>query len=81
MCGPLLVLLYINNISSVLEHCKVSLYADDTVIYIENNNLNTAIELFKCDLSNLSNWCSRNKLTIKNNKYYVYSLRSNIKRK
>ena len=30
VCGPLLFLLYMNDISKVLDKCKVSLYADDT---------------------------------------------------
>ena len=68
VCGPLLFLIYINDIANVLDHCKVSLYADDTVIYIENNNVKNAIDLLQCDLDNLSNWCTRNKLTINSKK-------------
>ena len=33
MCGPLLFLVYINALSGILEFCKVSLYADDTVFF------------------------------------------------
>ena len=32
VCGPLLFLLYINNLPQILKHSNVSLYADDTVI-------------------------------------------------
>ena len=32
VCGPLLFLLYINDISKVLSNCKVSLYADETAL-------------------------------------------------
>ena len=38
VCGPLLFLIYINDIATVLKNCKVSLYADDTVIYITHNS-------------------------------------------
>ena len=61
--GPLLFLIYINNIASVLAHCKVSLYAEDTVIYIAHNDVAEAVELVQNDLNNLSEWCTRNKLT------------------
>ena len=82
VCGPLLFLIYINDIANVLEHCKVSLYADDTVIYISHENVKTATELIQMDLNNLLNWCMRNKLTInsKKTKYCIYGMRSNVKK-
>ena len=82
VCGPLLFLMYINDIASVLDYCKVSLYADDTVIYLAHENVNIAVELVQKDLNNLSNWCTRNKLTVnsKKNKYCIYGMRSNVKK-
>ena len=82
VCGPLLFLLYINDIASVLKYCKVSLYADDTVIYISHTNTNTAVDLMQKDLKSLENWCTRNKLTInsKKTKYCIYGMRSNVKK-
>ena len=82
VCGPLLFLIYINDLASVLEYCKVSLYADDTVIYLAKQNVNDALELVQKDLNNLSEWCTRNKLTInsKKTKYCIYGMRSNIKK-
>ena len=82
VCGPLLFLIYINDISKVLKNCKVSLYADDTVIYKTHDNVNVAIELLQCHLNHLSSWCTRNKLTInsKKNKYCIYGMRSNVKK-
>ena len=82
VCGPILFLIYINDIASVLAHCKVSLYADDTVIYIAHNDVPEAMELVQNDLDNLSEWCTRNKLTInsKKTKYCIYGMRSNVKK-
>ena len=82
VCGPLLFLLYINDISDVLENCKVSLYADDTVIYILHENVNDALRLLQSDLDNLVAWCTDNKLTInsKKTKYCIFGMRSNVKR-
>ena len=82
MCGPLLFLLYINDITGIMENCKVSLYADDTVLYDIHKNVKDATRQIQTDLNNLSKWCNRNKLTInsKKNKYCVYGLRSSVKK-
>ena len=32
--GPLLFLIYVNNLSNIIKNSKISMYADDTVIYI-----------------------------------------------
>ena len=38
--GPLTLLIYINDMSHVVRKCKVSMYADDTIVYyaFENEN-------------------------------------------
>ena len=64
VCGPLFFLLYINDITRSLQNCKVSLCADDTVLYITHNDLQTATMLIQEDLNSLNGWCKRNKVTI-----------------
>ena len=82
VCGPLLFLLYINDISHVLRNCKVSLYADDTVLYYSSSNLIEMVNNVQSDLHRLNEWCSSNKLTIncKKTKYCVYGMRSIVKK-
>ena len=82
VCGPLLFLLYINDISKVLEHSKVSLYADDTVLYYSADKVEDAISVIQEDLLLLSNWCNKNRLTIncKKTKYCAYGMRSMVKK-
>ena len=36
--GPLLFLLYVNEIELICKHSKVLLYPDNTVLYINDNN-------------------------------------------
>ena len=56
--GPILVSLYVNDITSVIRTRKIVIYADDTVLI--NNNL---AEL-RPDLSRVYKWCCANLLTI-----------------
>ena len=65
-----------------MKNCKVSLYADDTILYYSSNSLNQAINKIQNDLAELSNWCDINKLTIncKKNKYCVYGMRKIVKK-
>ena len=43
---------------------KVSLHADDTVLFIANDNIDGAIVDIKEDLNILATWCNRNKLRV-----------------
>ena len=38
--GPLLFILHINDLPAGLKHCKVSMYADDTLLYCEGTDIN-----------------------------------------
>ena len=82
VCGPLLFLLYINNISTVLQNCAVSLYADDTVLYFSAATATQAMPIIQNDLLLLSKWCNMNRLTINcaKTKYCVYGMRSIVKK-
>jgi hypothetical protein len=54
--GPLLFLIFINDITYVTRHCKIRLFADDTCLFIEVDNPDVqAIELNE-DLESLNKW-------------------------
>ena len=53
--GPLLFLLYINDISSVVSNCKVKLFADDVTIY-EEITCPADVDLLQLDLSKVVQW-------------------------
>ena len=80
--GPLLSIIYINDISNVIHNSKVSLYADDTVIYMSHSDYENAVSLINTDLASVHTWCDSNKLTIncKKTKYCVYGTRSVVRK-
>ena len=61
--GPLLFMLYINDLPDYLEHCDVTLYADDTVLFISDKSLHNIKSHMNSDLEKL-NWLKLNHLTL-----------------
>ena len=82
MLGPLLFLIYINNISKAINNSKVSLYADDRVLYISHSDYESDIHLIQSDLDSIYTWCDSNKLIIncKKTKYCIYGMRSLVRK-
>ena len=60
--GPLLFLLYVNDLSMALNQCKILLYADDTVIYFPSAKLQDIETVINLELVNISSWMTSNKL-------------------
>ena len=59
--GPLLFLLYINDVPESLKETAYCLYADDTQIF-SSRDYNELIDKLNFDLQNISDWLARNKL-------------------
>ena len=66
--GPLLFLIYINEIPSFIKHAQLSLYADDTVLYYFSNTSQDLEEKLNADLRNVCVWLNENKLTLNTKK-------------
>ena len=62
--GPLAFLIYINDLPNYVTHCKVNMYADDTVIYYASNSTNDIVNCINEDLNVISNWLQSNKLSL-----------------
>ena len=62
--GPLLFLVYINDLCEILKKCDSYLYADDTVLVTSANVYHVAHRDMQHDLDNIANWCKGNRLTI-----------------
>ena len=62
--GPLLFILHINDLPMGLNHCKVSMYADDTLLYCEGTDLNELCSKVNKDLKYVNLWLKQNKLSL-----------------
>ncbi len=62
--GPLLFILYMNDITCVCTLSNISLYADDTAIYACGLNIEVIQYKLQHDLDNIQNWLLHNKLTL-----------------
>jgi hypothetical protein len=58
--GPLLFILYSNDIPNSLQHSKAILFADDTTVYHMGNDLRTLYDQVNFDLANLNDWFRAN---------------------
>ena len=62
--GPLLFLLFANDLNLNLEHCKSILFADDTTIYFTHRNKRYLEWCLQEDLGKINDWFKANKLTL-----------------
>ena len=62
--GPLLFLLYINDMPSVSKLLKFHLFADDTSIFFSDKNVRNLENTVNAELMKVSDWLNANKLTL-----------------
>ena len=62
--GPLLFIIYINDIQKCSNLFKFILFADDTNLFASNNNLNDLMSSVNDELVNLNQWFMANKLSL-----------------
>ena len=62
--GPLLFILYINDISNISHLMHTILFADDTTILIKSDTASTAVISMNRELEKLSIWLTANKLSL-----------------
>ena len=75
--GPLFYIIYANDLASIIKHCKVALYADDTVLYMAGNNFNCSVLAMQKDIDSISQWCVLNGITVNTEKSKVMVFGSN----
>lgn len=62
--GPLLFVLYMNDLPQCLKSCKVMLYADDTVLYYSSSMVSDVETKLNEDLENITVWFNNHFLTL-----------------
>ena len=78
--GPLLFLMYINDLCRVSEFFLPLLFVDDTNLFITGNDMEEMCAKLNGDLKNISEWLCCNKLSLNVSKthYMVFSPRNKI---
>ena len=66
--GPLLFLVYINDLPNCLAHAEPRMYADDTHLTFASNNMKDIEFYLNQDLANVNQWLIANKLTLNQSK-------------
>ena len=77
--GPILFLIFINDIASCVSHSTLRCFADDTRIYRSISDLNNVRKL-QSDLEEVTKWSARNNMTLHEDKFeYIchLAIRSN----
>jgi hypothetical protein len=74
--GPILFLIYVNDIANCINQGKIRLFADDTNLFFSDKSIPTLQSQANSALANLYKWFSANKLTLNSDKT-CYTLFSN----
>ena len=75
--GPLLFLIYINDLNLNLEYCRILLFADDTTIFCGHRNMNYLNWCLSEDLNTINDWFLANKLTLNLDKSHLLQFGKN----
>lgn len=62
--GPLMFLIFVNDLPLYLSSCETDLYADDTSVYTIGSSVSEIQSVLQCNMTRLSNWCKHNKLSV-----------------
>ena len=78
--GPLLFLIYINDLSKVCTYTTPILFADDTNIFLNGLDIKQMQNIINKELLNISNWLKANKLSlnVKKTHYMIFTRNRHI---
>lgn len=62
--GPLLFIIYINDLPLHMEFCDLDLYADDSTMSSFSSSVETVTNYLQADLINFNKWCEENEMIL-----------------
>ena len=62
--GPSLFLLFINDLTCVIKYSSINIYADDTLLYVSDDNILPATHKLQADINAVSKWFKQNQLSL-----------------
>jgi len=62
--GPLLFLISFNDVAESLLHCEITMYADDTVIYVTGASVSEIEKQLSADFNRVVTWMADNELVV-----------------
>ena len=71
LLGPLLFLIYINDIVNSSNILSFVLIADDTTVYVQHDSIDGTIQILNSELAKVAEWFDSNKLTLNVNKTHM----------
>ena len=73
--GPILFIIYVNDLNSVSQQLRYIMFADDTNLFLTGNSIETIESLMNRELCNLIEWFQANLLSLNISKtnYIVFS--------
>ena len=79
--GPLLFLLYINDIVLSSSVCKFTLFADDTSLFYSHKDKIEGAKILNTELSKIADWLAANKLSlnVSKSKLLIFSNKHTLK--
>ena len=72
--GPLLFILYVNDITNTTSLFEIILFADDTTLLYSHPDISSAIDIIDKELNEISNWFKANKLSVNASKTHFMKL-------
>ena len=74
--GPLLFLIYINDMPNCLEKANIRTFADDTTLFYSSNSLQDLEKTINEEFNHLLSYCSANKLSVNFKKTHYMTVSS-----